>query len=119
MRGLSLSAGESELGISANASNPTSTPIKFGDINPAYPSYFTTFSPQRLLANVGPFNQIFLEWKVPGTTTKASVSAFGAVFTDVELANISSIEFFDMEFRSLGKYYVPEGRGLMGPAASA
>src|SRR6516164_8450555 len=34
--------------VSADDSNPTNTPVRFGNINPVYPALFSTFSPQRL-----------------------------------------------------------------------
>ena len=34
--------------VSANSSNPTNTPVRFGNIHPVYPELFSTFSPQRL-----------------------------------------------------------------------
>jgi len=34
--------------VSANLSNPTNTPVRFGNINPVYPALFSTFSPQKL-----------------------------------------------------------------------
>ena len=44
---------------------------------------------------------------VPGTSTTASVFGFGAVFTDVDLANTSSLEFFNLANVSLGTFFVP------------
>jgi len=44
---------------------------------------------------------------VPGTTTPAVVNAFGAVFTDVDLPESSSIEYFDAAGNSLGRAFVP------------
>jgi len=44
---------------------------------------------------------------VPGSSNPASVFGFGAVFTDVDLANTSSLEFFDLSNQSLGIFFVP------------
>ena len=44
---------------------------------------------------------------VPGTNTPATVFGFGAVFTDVDLANTSSLEFFTLANVSLGTFFVP------------
>src|SRR5437867_620642 len=52
-RGAVFSTLGSFVQVSANAVNPTSTPIEFGNINPTYPSIFQTFSPQRLFTALG------------------------------------------------------------------
>lgn len=68
---------------------------EFGDINPTYPTIFQTFSSPRLFAPLGS-NIVDVVFTVPGTTnTAARSNAFGAVFTDVDLADITKIEFFD------------------------
>ena len=79
---------------------------EFGDINPLYPSSFTTFSAPRLFSPLGSniTDVIFFE---PGTNTPASVTGFGAVFTDVDLANVTQLEFFDSLGVSLGAFFVP------------
>jgi hypothetical protein len=46
---------------------------------------------------------------VPGSTTPGFTSAFGAVFTDVDLANVTSLQFFDLGNHSLGTFFVPAG----------
>ena len=48
---------------------------------------------------------------VPGSTNAASTSGFGAVFTDVNVANSSSIQFFDLNNNSLGTFAVPSISG--------
>jgi hypothetical protein len=74
---------------------------EFGEINPTYPGIFQTFSSPRLFAPLGS-NVIDVLFFVPGTNTPAAVTAFGAVFTDVDLANISSLELFRPTGVSLG-----------------
>lgn len=73
--------------MSANAGQPT--PALFG-----FPNEFQTFSPQRLFTAVNS-NITDVLFFVPGTTTAATTSAFGAIFTDVEVANATRIEFFN------------------------
>jgi hypothetical protein len=48
---------------------------------------------------------------VPGSLSPASTSAFGVVFTDVDTANTSSLEFFGLGGSSLGKFFVPNTVG--------
>ena len=89
--------------VSANAAS--GTPIDFGNINPTYPTTFAAFTAPRLFTAIGS-NITDVNFFVPGTTTAATTSAFGAVFTDVDLAG-STIEYFDLLNNSLGVFGVP------------
>jgi hypothetical protein len=66
---------------------------------------FEVFSAQRLFTAVGS-NITDVTFFVPGFPTPATVSGFGAVFTDVDLAGSTSIEFFSQN-ASLGSFSVP------------
>ena len=79
---------------------------EFGEINATYPGIFQTFSMPRLFSPLGT-NVMDAIFFVPGTSTPASVFGFGAVFTDVDLPNTSSLEFFDLSNQSLGIFFVP------------
>jgi hypothetical protein len=81
--------------VSANLINPTNTPVRFGNINPVYPTLFSTFSPQRLFTALGSniTENVFF---IPGTTHSATVKGFGAVFTDVNDDQSTKIEYFDV-----------------------
>jgi len=47
-------------------------------------------------------------FSIPGSPgVQALVSGFGSVFTDVDLANTSSLEFFDANNVSPGTFAVP------------
>jgi hypothetical protein len=88
------------------SANSGVAPIEFDTFNPTYSSAFQTFSPQRLFSAVGsPITDIF--FFVPGSSASAVTSAFGAVFTDVDLSNTSSLTFFDGQNNSLGTFFVP------------
>jgi len=106
-RGVVFSTPGTGFEVSANAGV---APIEFGDINPTYPSSFATFSPQRLFTAVGS-NITDVTFFLPGTSTQALTSAFGAVFTDVDLASASSIQYFDALNNSLGVFFVPSLTG--------
>jgi hypothetical protein len=81
--------------VSANADNPTGTPIEFGNLDPAGPQLFRTFSPQRLFtAKDSPIVEVL--FFVPGTRTPATTTGFGAVFTDVDVLGSTRIEYFDV-----------------------
>jgi hypothetical protein len=79
---------------------------EFAELNATYPSIFQPFSAPRLFSPLGT-NVMDANFFVPGTSTPASVFGFGAVFTDVDLANTSSLEFFNLSNVSLGTFFVP------------
>jgi len=78
------------------------------DINATYASSFVTFSPNRLFTPLGS-NITDGTFSVPGTggAVPATVTGFGAVFTDVNLANTTSIQYFNSNGASLGTFFVP------------
>ena len=79
---------------------------KFGEIDISYPGIFTTFSAPRMFTPLGS-TVTDVHFFVPGTATPALVNAFGAVFTDVDLPQSSSIEYFDAAGNSIGRAFVP------------
>ncbi len=86
-RGVTFSTPGTGFLVSANAGLPT--PTLFG-----FPNDFQTFSAQRLFTAVGS-NVVDVSFFVPGTTTAATTSAFGLVFVDVEVADVTTVDFFD------------------------
>jgi hypothetical protein len=93
-RGVVLSTPGSGFQVSADTSNPTSTPVRFDNLNASYSSQFQTFSAERLFAPLGS-NVVDMTFFIPGTNIPATVTAFGAVFTDVDTAGSTKIRFFD------------------------
>ncbi|HEV8268604.1 MAG TPA: hypothetical protein VGR00_10235 [Thermoanaerobaculia bacterium] len=89
-------------GFQVSASNSTGTPVRFGNLNPAYTTTFITFSAERLFTplNGNVFDVTFF---MPGTNTPAFVSSFGAVFSDVDAA-ATTMQFFDTNGLSLGSF---------------
>lgn len=77
----------------------------FANINAAAASQFKAFSGDKTFANISS-NKWEVTFKVPGAVTDASVKGFGAVFSDVDLNNSTSLEFFNGT-KSIGKYFVP------------
>lgn len=80
--------------VSADDDNPTGAPILFGNIHPGFLQRLTTFSPQRLFTALGS-NVLETLFFVPGSTTPATVAGFGVVFTDVNRADSTKIEFLN------------------------
>jgi hypothetical protein len=103
-RGVIFSSPSGLFQVSANAASGTA--IEFGNLNATYPGLFETFTAERLFTSLNS-NFVDVSFFVPGSTTPAAVSGFGAVFTDVDLANLTSIEFFDLQNASLGTFAVP------------
>lgn len=112
-RGVIFSTAGTGFQVSANAGV---APVRFDNINPTYSAAFQTFSPQRLFTSLGS-NIVDVTFFVPGSATPAFVSGFGAVFTDVDLAGVTSIQFFDTNNASLGTFNVglsPNGLSFLG-----
>jgi len=97
-------------GFQVSATAASGTPVNFGNIDPSYTTTFTTFSPQRLFTAIGS-NIVDVNFFVPGTTTPALTRGFGAVFSDVDLANTTSLEFFNALGASLGVFFAPNVAG--------
>ncbi len=75
----------------------------FGNIDPSYTNTFATFSAQRLFTSLGS-NITDISFFVPGTNTPALTRGFGAIFSDVDLANATSIQLFDSSHSLLGTF---------------
>ena len=105
-RGALFSTRGSAVQVSANAGV---APVEFGNLNPTYSSLFRTFSPQRLFTGVGS-NKVTVRFFVPGSSTPATTSGFGAVFTDVDRRG-TKIAYYDARGRRLAKLAVPASPG--------
>ena len=95
-------------------------------INPTYGTTFNFFSPHRIFTPVGS-NITDVTFSVPGTSgaIPATISGFGAVFTNVNLPNTSRLEFFDQNNHlllneSVAQGTVPKGSlSFLGAVATA
>jgi hypothetical protein len=99
-RGLQYATPGTGFQVSANAVNPTNTPVRFN--NPE----LQAFSQQRLFRAVGSGitdNLFFL----PGTATQATTNAMGAVFTDVDTEGSAKLEYFDPNGKLLDTVVAP------------
>jgi hypothetical protein len=105
-RGVRFSTPGSGFQVSADSSNPSGTPVEFANLNSRYPASFVPFSPERLFTPVGS-NVTDVTFFVPGTNTPAVVSGFGAVFSDVNFGDFTSLQYFDVNGNSLGAVQVP------------
>jgi hypothetical protein len=107
-RGVVFSTPGTGFQVSANAAS--ATPVEFGNIDASYPGLFKTFSPQRLFTALDS-NVIDVNFFVPGTATPAFTTGFGAVFSDVDLANTTSIQLFDLANAPLATLFAPSITG--------
>jgi hypothetical protein len=78
--------------------------------NATYGTTFAAFSPSRLFVPIGSnaFDALFF---VPGTNggVPATVGGFGIVFSDIDLANTTHMDFFDPQGNSLGSFNAAAG----------
>lgn len=114
-RGAVFVSKHNRFSVSADDDNPTGTPPRFADINPQYDDIFATFSPQRLFTPLGT-NVMGVRFFVPGTNKPATVKGFGAVFADVDRANVTKLELLDRNGKRLFVAHAPKAttadRGL-------
>jgi hypothetical protein len=87
-RGVVLTTPGTGFLVSANSGQVT--PTLFG-----FASDLQTFSAQRLFTAVNS-NITDVSFFLPGTTTAATTTAFGVVFVDVEVAEQTTLQFFDI-----------------------
>ena len=80
--------------------------LLFAEINPTYATEFKAFSPKVMFSAIGT-NVVNAVFRIPGAATPAAVTGFGAVFSDVDLDQVTSIEPMDKDGRSLGRFFVP------------
>ncbi|MFL5582189.1 MAG: hypothetical protein ACJ8AO_17620 [Gemmatimonadaceae bacterium] len=88
--------------------------LAFAEINPTYGTEFNFFSATRIFSPVGS-NQLDQLFRVAGQPTPALVRGYGIVFSDVDVANATTIELFAQDGSSLGKFAAPvrtDGRGV-------
>src|SRR5437867_6451143 len=78
----------------------------FREINPDYATQFLFFTAPNLFAPIGS-NQLDQSFQVAGQPTPAVVRGFGVVFSDVDLADKTTIQLFREDGSSLGTYSAP------------
>ena len=78
----------------------------FAEINPAYAAEFNFFSANKIFAPVGSY-QLDQLFRVAGQPTPGVVRGFGIVFSDVDVAEKTTIELFAQDGSSLGTYGAP------------
>ncbi|MBS1792207.1 MAG: VCBS repeat-containing protein [Acidobacteria bacterium] len=112
-RGVIFNAIEDETGAALNqfsvsATTASGVGVRFNNLNATYSAIFTTFSAERLFT-VKNAHMMEVNFVIPGTNIPATVSGFGAVFTDVDSATGGN--------RSLIRVYGADGRQLSAASA--
>jgi hypothetical protein len=80
---------------------------EFLSINPTYGTTFQFFSPVRIFTAVGS-NTTDATFTLPGNTSiPAWVTGFGVVFSDVDMMDSATLEFFNLSGNSLGTFSAP------------
>lgn len=78
----------------------------FAEINPTYADQFKAFSPKVMFSAVGG-HVIDASFRVAGDATPAAVTGFGVVLSDVDLSTSTTLELFDKDGTSLGRFAAP------------
>ena len=78
----------------------------FSEINPGYAAQFGFFSANKIFAPIGS-NQMDQLFQVAGQPTPAVSRGFGIVFSDVDLADKTTIQLFAQDGSSLGTFAAP------------
>lgn len=81
------------------------TDNNFATINQDAATQFSAFSGTKTFSNISSSLWDVLPQK-PGTNSAATVKGFGIVFSDVDAANSTFLEFFEND-QSLGKFFAP------------
>jgi hypothetical protein len=87
----------------------------FKDIEPSYADQFEAFSKKKLFTYLGN-NITEVTFNVPGTTTPAFTKAFAVIFSDVDVADATTVEYFNGS-KSLGVFkagVASQGFSLVG-----
>ena len=109
--GFQVSGANTDAGVGQPAA------ADFGNLNPSYSATFEPFSSQRLFtALTSTITDV--RFFVPGTNTAALTRGFGSIFSDVDLANTTSIQFFDALDNSMGTFFAPNVVGATAPSFS-
>jgi hypothetical protein len=78
----------------------------FAEVDPSYAAEFGFFSPNKIFSPVGS-NLLDVDFEVAGQPTPAVVNGFGVIFSDVDVANATTVELFAQDGTSLGTIAAP------------
>lgn len=90
-------------GFQVSATAASGTAVNFGNIDASYTSTFAPFSAERLFTPIGS-NVMDVNFFVPGTTQAGLTRGFGVIFSDVDTASTTTMQFFNSNGVSLGVF---------------
>lgn len=94
-------------GFQLSATKASNQGIEFDNINATYSATFDTFSPERLFSAIGS-NEVDARFFNPATQTDSALTTgFGAVFSDVDLTNVTAIRYYDADNKLVYAQAVP------------
>src|SRR5204862_2165091 len=85
----------------------------FASVNAGLADQFKAFSPKKLFMAVGS-NQVEVDFKLAGTTTNGLVKGFGVVFSDVDKAAATRVEYLAVNVVKRASIASPAQRGPRG-----
>jgi hypothetical protein len=104
-RGIEFTTNGSGLQLSATAASGVG--IEFDNINHSYSATFGAFSPERLFSPIGS-NTVDARFFDPANPSESALTTgFGAVFSDVDLANVTAIKYYDADNKLVYAQSVP------------
>ncbi|MEM7538173.1 MAG: hypothetical protein AAF639_38750 [Chloroflexota bacterium] len=94
-------------GFQLSATEASGTGIEFANINANYASTFSTYSAERLFTAIGS-NEVDARFFNPATQTDTALTnGFGAVFSDVDLADVTALRYYDTDNKLVYAQSVP------------
>jgi hypothetical protein len=85
----------------------------FVDVNAGLADQFKAFSPKKLFMSVGS-PVLTVDFRLVGTTTNGLVKGFGVVFSDVDRANSTRVDYFDANGLEIASIASPAHLGAQG-----
>jgi hypothetical protein len=93
-------------GFQVSAMAGGGVPVRFGNIDGTYSGIFQTFSSEQLFTSLDSTISD-VSFFIPGLSQFALVSGFGAVFSDVDSATSTTLQFFDVDNNELFSAFAP------------
>ena len=94
-------------GFQVSVNSDTDPARKFGNLDASYVTEFSLFSPKRLFAAAGSVTLAATFFQPNVTAQSASITGFGAVFADVDLANTTKLELLSSSGAVLASGFAP------------